>query len=200
MPLYLIEAPDPEDVLPLADAKAHLRVDFDDEDDLIRGYIGAAIGNLDGRDGWLGRALGEQTWELRLPRFPASPAIEVPLPPLIEVESVTYYDAGDVLQTLSAGAYEVAGVGGLGKARVVLKTGQLWPDTARRAESVLVRFRCGYPTTGSPALPTVPPPIRVALLRIMGSMYEERQDVVIGVSATRLPGGVEPLLAPLRVW
>lgn len=72
MPLYLIEPPEQDEVLTLADAKQHLRVDFEDDDGVIESYIAAAIQNIDGRDGWLGRALVEQTWELRLPDFGGS--------------------------------------------------------------------------------------------------------------------------------
>jgi len=129
MPLYLIEAPDNDDVLTLADAKAHLRVDGNEEDALIEGYVAAAIANLDGRDGWLGRALGEQAWELRLSSFSGN-AIEVPLPPLIEVEGVSYYDTNNMLQTLPSSTYDVIGIGGFGKARrFVLANGQEWEQS-----------------------------------------------------------------------
>lgn len=114
MPLYLIEPPEQDEVLTLADAKQHLRVDFEDDDDVIESYIAAAIQSIDGRDGWLGRALVEQTWELRLPDFGGS-VIPIPLPPLITIESIKYYDAVDMLQTLSPDVYEVTGVGGFGK-------------------------------------------------------------------------------------
>lgn len=199
MPLHLITAPDQDDVLTLAAAKKHLRIDFNDDDDLIDSYIAAAVQNLDGRDGWLGRALAPQLWELRLPAFDG-PEIKVPLPPLIAVESVTYYDAGDVLRTLAADQYEVAGIGGFGKARVVLRSGLRWPETARRIEAVMVRFSAGYVTNDDPPAAAVPAPIVTAIKRQVGAMYEHREAVVVGSNATTLPGGVEALLAPYRVW
>lgn len=191
MPLYLIEGPVQDDVLAVEDAKKHLRVDFDDDDDLIESYIATAIQNVDGRDGWLGRALVEQTWELRLPEF-GGPVIPIPLPPLIAVESVKYYNAADVLQTLSADVYEVTGVGGFGKARLVLKSGQVWPVLAKRSENVVIRFTAGYET--------VPAPILTAIKRQVGAMYENREVVVVNASVTKLPGGVEAMLTPYRVW
>ncbi|MCW5692939.1 MAG: head-tail connector protein [Pseudolabrys sp.] len=200
MSLYLVEGPEQDDVLSLADAKLHLRVDFDDDDELIESYVATAIQNIDGRDGWLGRAIGEQTWELRLSEFCGN-EIKIPLPPLIEVESVKYYDADDALQTLAPGDYEVVGIGGFGKARVVLKSGKRWPEIAKRAENVVVRFRAGYPTDGgSPAAPTVPAPILTAIKRQVATMYENREAVVVNATVTKLPGGVEALLTPLRVW
>lgn len=202
MPLYLIEAPDNDDVLTLDAAKAHLRVDFNDDDEVIESYIAAAIGNLDGRDGWLGRALGAQTWELRLPEFCERNGreIKVPLPPLISIDSVKYYDTNDTLQTLSADDYEVVGAGGFGKARLVLKTGKSWPGLAKRSENVVVRFTAGYVDTGSPPSPNVPAPILVALKRQVASMYENREAVVVNATVAKLPGAVEGLLLPLRVW
>lgn len=199
MPLYLIQAPVVDDVLTLQSAKDHLRVDFIDDDALIESYILTAIQNIDGRDGWLGRALAPQTWELRLPEFCGND-IKLPLPPLIAVDSVTYYDANDALQTLSTDDYEVVGAGGFGKARVVLKSGKVWPGIAKRAENVLVRFRAGYIDTGSPPVANVPAPILTAIKRQVASMYENREAVVVNATVTKLPGGVEGLLSPLRVW
>ena len=191
MPLYLIEAPDPEDMLTVADAKLHMRVDFDDDDDLIESYIAAAIQNIDGRDGWLGRALVAQTWELRLSEFSGT-VIPIPLPPLIAITHIKYYDASNVLQTLSADVYEVAGIGGFGKARVHLKDGQRWPQTAKRAEPITITFSAGYDP--------VPAPILTAIKRQVAAMYENREAVVVNASVTKLPGGVEAMLTPYRVW
>lgn len=199
MPLYLINGPDNDAVLTLAQAKAHLRVDLDDDDELIEAYIATAIQNVDGRDGWLGRALAAQTWELRLPEF-CGRQIMVPLPPLQSIESVKYYDTADTLQTLSAADYEVVGIGGYGKGRIVLKSGKAWPGLAKRAENVVVRFTAGYLTDDSPVAGTIPAPILTAIKRQVGTMYELRETIVINASVAKLPGAVEGLLAPLRVW
>lgn len=199
MSLYLIEAPAQDDVLTVADAKLHMRVDFTDDDELIESYIATAIQNIDGRDGWLGRALAAQTWELRLPEFCGN-EIKIPLPPLIEVESVKYYDANDELQTLAVDEYEVVGVGGFGKARLALKYGRSWPALAKRAENVIIRFRAGHVTADSPPAPNVPAPILTAIKRQVAAMYENREAVVVNATVAKLPGGVEALLAPLRAW
>jgi HK97 family phage prohead protease len=79
-----------------------------------------------------------------------------------------------------------------GKARVMLKSGKAWPGIGRRGENVLIRFTAGYET--------VPAPILTAIKRQVGAMYENREAVVVNASVAKLPGGVEALLAPLRVW
>jgi uncharacterized phiE125 gp8 family phage protein len=199
MPLYLVEAPTTP-ALSLDDAKDYLRVDINDDDDLITACIAAAEQNLDGRDGWLGRALVSQIWDYKLAEFGGC-EIRIPLPPLIAVESVQYYDADNVLQTLASDVYEVVGVGGFGKAAIVLKHGQRWPATYPRAEAVAIRFRAGYvDTSDSPASGEVPAPIITAMKRTVGSLYEHRETVVVGTSANELPGAVKSLLAPYRVY
>ena len=55
-----------EPILTLEEAKLHLRVDHDDDDDLIEALVAAVTARLDGRDGILGRCLRAQTWELVL--------------------------------------------------------------------------------------------------------------------------------------
>jgi uncharacterized phiE125 gp8 family phage protein len=71
MPFPVLVTPPVAAPVSLAEAKAHLRVDFDDEDALISGLIDAATQHLDGWSGVLGRALMPQTWEMSLDRFPA---------------------------------------------------------------------------------------------------------------------------------
>ena len=199
MPLYLVTAPT-EQPVSLADAKAFMRVDTSDDDDVISAMLNTAIQNVDGRDGRLGRALISQTWDLKLPGF-CGYEIGIPLPPLIEVASVTYYDGANALQTLSTDVYEVAGIGGFAKGRVVLKYGQRWPVTYERAEAITIRFRAGYvDTDASPATGEVPAPILTAIKRQVATMYENRESVVVGATVATIPGAVESMLAPYRVW
>ncbi len=192
MPLFLIEGPDNDNVLPLADMKAWLRVDHADDDALIEGMIASAIQQLDGRDGWLNRALGIQTWELRLEAF-SFYEIVLPLPPLIAVTSIKYYDTDGYKQTLGPSNYCVAGIGGI-KPRVELRHGKSWPGTSSRTEAVIIQYQCGY------ADEQVPAPIVTALKRMVSSMYENRESEIIGQTVIKLPGGVESNLAPYRVW
>jgi uncharacterized phiE125 gp8 family phage protein len=63
------------------------------------------------------------------------------------------------------------------------------------AGAVTVRFTAGYGDNAS----DVPASIRQALLVKIGQDYEARQDVVMGVTANTLPGGVLDRLAPYRV-
>ena len=43
------------------------------------------------------------------------------------------------------------------------------------------------------------PAIQAALLLICGHLYANREDVVVGVSATQLPNGAQYLLQPYRI-
>ena len=43
------------------------------------------------------------------------------------------------------------------------------------------------------------PAIQAALLLIVGHLYANREDMVVGVSATQLPSGAEYLLQPSRI-
>ena len=61
MPPSLVTAP-ATDLVSLREVKAHLRVDFSDDDALLGLLIDAAVAHLDGWKGILGRGLMPQTW------------------------------------------------------------------------------------------------------------------------------------------
>ena len=144
------------DVVTVAELKAQVRLLSSEEDAVLRGYLDAATGHLDGYAGVLGRALVAQTWVLHLAGFPACGRIELPLAPLISVGSVAYVDADGATQTLSASVYEAhAGP----RAELTLADGQSWPSTAARARAVSVTFTAGYGAAGE----DVPAPLRLAV-------------------------------------
>lgn len=111
----------------------------------------------------LGRALIEQTWRVTLDRFPA--AIKLAMPPLIVVESVKFYDAAGVLQTLDPQDYMVDSVSEPGY--VIPAPGRAWPATADRVNAVEVQYRCGYGADHT----KVPAPIQSYILGRIEAKY-----------------------------
>ena len=86
--------------------KPHLRVDADitGDDGLIAALIVTA--RQQAGEHRTGRALVTQQWRLGLDRF-ADDSLELPLPKLQSVQSVTYLDADGVRQTLAGAGYDV---------------------------------------------------------------------------------------------
>ena len=195
MNLKLITAPAAEPV-DLTLAKAHCRITDSQQDALVTLAIESARQAVDGQNGVLGRALITQTWELVMDAFPAGDVIRLPRPPLVSVTSIKYTDVAGSESTFSSAAYVVDTDST--KGRVVLKSGESWPsDTLAAANGVRVRYVAGY---GSAA--AVPNPIRQAVLLLIGTLYENRESVLVaqGVTVAQLPFGVEALLMPYRIF
>lgn len=75
-------------VVLLPDLKAHLRVDSNDDDDLIEALEKAAVAHLEGWRGILGRCIKRQTW---LVEYDTAGAWRLPFPDVLEVSA----SAGD---------------------------------------------------------------------------------------------------------
>lgn len=183
MALTLVTPP-AEEPISLADAKAHLRVEHTDDDALIALYITAARQTVDGKDGWLGRALVTQTWDVSLDAFPSG-EIELPLQPLQSVASVTYDDVDGAAQTLDPAGYTFDPTGWI----VAGSSG--WPATLSAINAVRARFVAGYGAAAD-----VPAPIRAALLLMVGHLYANRE----APAEDALKGAAGSLLAPYRIW
>lgn len=179
----------------LEEAKAHLRVDVDDDNDLIEAMIEAAVDFCDGPTGFLGRGIIDQTWELQLDEFPDDET-KIPMPPLIEVVSINYDDASGTEQTLATSAYTVDNVSEPGW---VLPVGS-WPTTFDGVNAVRIRFRCGYVDTGnSPVTENVPGAIKAAIKLILGNLYANRETIVLGQTVSEIPLTADRLLRKHRI-
>ena len=179
----------------LVDAKQHLRVSSADEDFLIESYVKAATQHLDGRDGALGRCLLTQTWQLKLDRF--QDPITVPLPPCQSVTSIQYVDVDGNTQTLAASEYHVARMDDAAPAIIRPAYGKTWPSTRPIPESVIVTFVAGF--GDDPA--DVPETIRTAILEHVGTLFENRESTIVGLSAIEeFPGGAQDLVLEHKAW
>lgn len=189
--LRLVVPPAVEPVT-LAEAKAHLRVDGNEEDALISSLITAA---REYAETFQRRAYVTQTWELTLDEWPTGPEIRLPRPPLQAVESITYRDQSGVEHVLDPATYIVDTRSEPG--RVVLAPGRCWPSVALApAGAITVRYVAGYGDTAD----SVPVKVKQAILLLVGHWYANREAVVVGQTSKAVEFAVEALLWQDRVW
>ena len=185
MRTFVVTPPAP--VVSLDEAKQHLRVSGTGEDALITGYIEAATQTLDGPGGWLGRAIGVQTLEVRF-HLLCGTSIKLPFPPVVSLVSVKYLDAGGVEQTADLADFEL-----LGEEVVPAGSSFAWEGASLRREAVRIQYSAGYATT--------PAPIKAAILLMVGDLYRFRETAsLVQMSEVPMSTSVEILLAPLRVY
>ena len=179
MGLKLITAPS---ILPVtvAEAKLHLRVDHSEEDDLIERAISSATGFVDGPDGFLGRALIDQTWELTLDEFPVN-EIRIPLPPLIEVVSVVYDDADGNPQTIATrNIPSTMSASRAGSCRCRRVAGRPYSRVSTRCASV--SGRATWICRNRRPWAKCPPRSSTRSCCYVGDQYANRENIIIGVS------------------
>lgn len=190
MPAQLVSGPSGEP-FSLDEAKSHLRVDTDFDDEDIDRYITAARQYV---ETYLERALLEQKWCLALdgfcgPRalgvpswarqyFNMSEAIKLPMGQLAStptpVESIIYIDDAGAQQTLDTSKYTVNNF--LAPAEIKPTYGNYWPSTRPQWDGVRVTYRVGWADVGS-----IPEPIKQGMKLLISQMYEHRTPEVAGV-------------------
>lgn len=181
IPVTVITPPAAEP-LTLATAKAHLRVDFDDDDATIGTLITAARLYC---ERWCRRTFPLATLRYTADRFPGNcGAIRLPYPPLVSVSSIAYVDTGGVTQTLAASEYTVDAASQPG--RIVPAYSKVWPTTRGHIADVQVTYVAGYAS--------VPATVQQAILLLVGHWYANREGVVTGTISTTVDLAVESLL------
>lgn len=178
----------------VADAKGNQRVGHSSEDAVFEALIAAAVSHLDGYSGVLGRCMVTSSWEQKFSGWPVDGCLRLPLPD-VDPDSVeiTYMDQDDVERTLPAGQYEM--IEDARSSAVVFRTAFTSPSlVSDRVAPVTVAFDAGY---GDPE--DVPAALKQAILLIVGDLYENRENTVVGdVRVTEMPIAVNRLIAPFR--
>lgn len=175
---YQITVEPAEEPITLTEAKAHCRVDWDDDDTIITAYITAARKFC---EHYTNRVFITQTWRQNENVF--SEPIMLAVNPVQSITSVKYYDTDDAQQTLSSSNYQV----------------DIASDEARIYEGV----SAGYPSisldvinpieiimvSGYGLAAAVPEDIKSAI-KIMTDFFYENRDMVnvpVASMATQIP-------------
>ena len=114
------------------------------------------------------RAFIEQTLRITFDTMPCLPVL-LPRPPLIEVESVSFFDLDDIETVMDAGDLLVDTFNCPG--RLSFNNGVSVPGVSlRQLNSVVIQYKAGYGTTAD----DVPRNFKQAMLLHLGFLYDSR--------------------------
>lgn len=187
MALVMTAAPAAEPI-GVADAKAHLRMDADDEYALIGSLIVTARTLLERT---LGMALITQTWSAFSDAWPDEASVVLPLRPVQSINAVRLHRADGGVTALEVDHYPADLMSE--RARVLL-IGAMPAVELRPLNAFEIAFTAGY----GDGAEDVPAPLRHALLLLVAHWFERREPIVLDTPAHVVPGTVAALLQPYR--
>ncbi|HWL03330.1 MAG TPA: head-tail connector protein [Xanthobacteraceae bacterium] len=185
MPSILLEAPETEPIT-LGEAKAFLRVEHDDEDDVIAALIASARMQVEAQTR---RALITQEWRIVRDGWPADGFFVVTPAPLQAVVAARLRDAEGAAHIVDHERFMIDAA----SARLIFPPWSL-PAPLRAAAGIEIDVRVGY--GDEPA--DVPEPLRHAVRLLVSHWYDNRGLVAIGQSVALMPGTVAALLTQYR--
>lgn len=196
---YHVTTPPTAEPVTLADAREHLHEvaygsppEHPNDSQIVRAIKSAR----EFCEQYLERSLAAQTITMVVDNF--SKPLLLPNGPIQSVESITYVDENGATQMLATTVYELETFGN----KIRLKYGQVYPNTRVQDDAVTITYVAGYTNGESPDTYPLPEPIKSAMLLIIGNLYENRQQDVLGntrISFNSLPLGVYNLLQPYRL-
>lgn len=186
-----IVTPPAVEPITLAEAKAHLRVDWTDDDNYITALITAARMITEERTS---RALITQTWDYVLDNFPDKDYLYLRKATLQSVTYVNYIDSSGITGVMPTTDYVVDTDSIPG--RIFLGFAKIWPVVILQpASAVRIRMVCGYGDAS-----TVPQPLKQAMFFLISNWYEQREPVILSRSQLLpVPMTFDLLIGPYKV-
>ncbi len=175
-------------ILTTAEAKTHLKVDTDADDTYIDNLVSAATesAQIFTNRYFINTTITQHgdTWSDIATLFKSK---------VSSITHIKYFDSDNTEQTLATSVW-LSDINHQ-PARIGLKPNQSFPSLADRINAVNCKYVVGYGSAAS----DVPEGIREAVLLIVGNLYENRQEVVVGRIATELPKSAQYLLEQYKI-
>lgn len=184
---YALITPPGAEPISLADLKAHLRIDGDDEDALLASLVRTARAHLERT---AGLALISQGWRLYLDAWPEIGAIEIARGPVISVDAIRVFDELGEESAISLAGHVLDGI---------QRPARLWlrerPAARQAINGIEVDFTAGFGEAGE----DVPDMLKRAMLVHAAHMYEFRGAVPVEMQPAGVPDGYDRLVAPFLI-
>jgi uncharacterized phiE125 gp8 family phage protein len=187
MPSILLAAPAVEPVT-LAEAKQFIRVEHNDDDDVIAALIAGARIHLEAQTR---RALITQGWRVMRDVWPAAGCLLLLPVPVQTLDAVRIIKSDDTTLALELAGFALDTSDA--PARLSLRGAPPAPE--RPLAGIEIDITCGY--GDAPA--DVPQPLRQAIRLLVAHWYENRGLVAAGEQVAPLPQTVAALIASYRV-
>ena len=175
-------------ILTTAEAKTHLKVDTDADDTYIDNLVSAATesAQIFTNRYFINTTITQHgdTWSDIATLFKSK---------VSSITHIKYFDSDNTEQTLATSVW-LSDINHQ-PARIGLKPNQSFPSLADRINAVNCKYVVGYGSAAS----DVPEGIREGVLLIVGNLYENRQEVVVGRIATELPKSAQYLLEQYKI-
>ncbi|WP_375411233.1 head-tail connector protein [uncultured Bradyrhizobium sp.] len=172
---------------PVAEAKAFLRVEHDDDDAVIAALIAAARGHVEALSR---RALLVQRWRFVLDAWPPGGRFDPRMGPLRSVIAARVFDAAGNARGIDVATFVVDAA-----ATIIASPCWTLPRPGRVAAGIELDVELGYGALAA----DVPDALRHAIRMLVAHWYENRGLAAIGGNVAMLPAGVGALVAPYRM-
>jgi uncharacterized phiE125 gp8 family phage protein len=188
MPSILLVGPAAEPIT-LVEAKQFLRVEHDDDDDIITALIAGSRIHVETQTR---RALITQSWRLTRDAWPATGCLALLPVPVKTLDAVRVYKSDGTTLALDLAGFALDK--SEAPARLLFANGA--PVVPQRAAAgIEIDITCGYGDAGT----DVPEPLRQAIRLLVAHWYENRGLVAVGSEVAVLPQSAAALIAPYRV-
>lgn len=166
------------ELIPLDEAKTHLRLGDDTAfDGDVRLKLDGAVSIA---ESYLNRILRQRDITVSLP---VSAAISLRVVPVSDILSVAYESLGQRIE--------------LEKSMYRFIPDEYCPQVGLLGEvpsqTVEIGMRCGYDSK------TLPPAIKMGILFMLGTLFDNESDNLVGRSVSQLPLSAERILSPWRI-
>jgi uncharacterized phiE125 gp8 family phage protein len=180
----LLLTPPASEPLTLVEAKAFLRVEHGDDDDVITALIAAARQHV---EAMTRRALLLQTWRFTLDAWPPSECFAPRIGPLTMLAAARIYDTGGDTHAIDTEQFVIDR-----GANVIVAPCLAIPVPGRAKAGLELDVICGF----GAAAEHVPGDLRQALRMLIAQWYDNRVATGEGAMA---PAGMRALIAPYRM-
>ena len=161
----ILTTPPAVEPVTLAEAKLHLRIGHDDDDDFISTLIVSARRVAEAQTGL---ALIAQGWSCFRDGWPETGVVDLPLAPLIAIGAVTVFGEDDSAAIIDPANYYADAVSR--PPRLLPRGSRLWPVPGRLGNGIEIALTAGFGAAPS----NVPEDLRNALKQLVAHWYENR--------------------------